>query len=300
MVHGKPRHPQSQGSVERLNCDVKDMLTAWLGDNDSTDWPMGLRFVQFQKNSSYHSGIKQSPYKALFGSEAKVGLRSNTLPTEILERMVSEEDLLAAYSVPSSEREATGHVEHQDVSEATGTMQPDTADPEDSELRVNQQNIEVQRKRAVDGQLSQAERMVKRSRLEHVAGNPGDNVTIPIPLVDRGKGDPRNIMGVIVDRNENDLYRVAVKAGILKGHYSRTQFDLCTNKLFNIEDMSRDVEVGLRQAVQSESRCGGQGYAKCNCAASGKQCQTNRCKCFKSGVKCNSRCHSSTTCPNKN
>src|ERR1051325_7827966 len=24
MVHGKPRHPQSQGSVERLNCDVKD------------------------------------------------------------------------------------------------------------------------------------------------------------------------------------------------------------------------------------------------------------------------------------
>ena len=42
MVHGKPRHPQSQGSVERLNCDVKDMLIAWLGDNNSTDWPIGL------------------------------------------------------------------------------------------------------------------------------------------------------------------------------------------------------------------------------------------------------------------
>ena len=26
--------------------------------------------------------------------------------------------------------------------------------------------------------------------------------------------------------------------------------------------MSRDGEVGLRQAVQSESTCGGQGYAK--------------------------------------
>ena len=25
MVHGKPRNPQSQGSVERLICDVKDM-----------------------------------------------------------------------------------------------------------------------------------------------------------------------------------------------------------------------------------------------------------------------------------
>src|ERR1043165_3209561 len=31
MVHGKPRHPQSQGSVEQLNCDIKDMLIAWLG-----------------------------------------------------------------------------------------------------------------------------------------------------------------------------------------------------------------------------------------------------------------------------
>ena len=41
IVHGKPRHPQSQGSVERLNCDVKDMLIAWLGDNKTTDWAVG-------------------------------------------------------------------------------------------------------------------------------------------------------------------------------------------------------------------------------------------------------------------
>ena len=45
MVHSKPRHPQSQGSVEQLNCDVKDMLIAWLGDNNSTDWPVELKFV---------------------------------------------------------------------------------------------------------------------------------------------------------------------------------------------------------------------------------------------------------------
>ena len=107
-------------------------------------------------------------------------------------------------------------------------------------------------------------------------------------------------MGVIVDRDENYLNRVAILEGIIKGFYSRIQFDLCTQLLHSIEDMSRDDEVGLRQAVQSESRCGGQGYAKCNCATGGKQCRTNRCKCFKSGVKCNSRCHSSITCPNKN
>ena len=69
--------------------------------------------------------------------------------------------------------------------------------------------------------------MVKRSRLEHVPGNPGDNVTIPIPLVDRGRGDPRNTMGVIQDRDENDMYKIAVRAGILKGKYSRNLSDLC-------------------------------------------------------------------------
>ncbi|KAK3880669.1 hypothetical protein Pcinc_014827 [Petrolisthes cinctipes] len=91
----------ANGSVERLNCDIKDMLISWLSDNDTSDWPMGLKFVQFQKNTSYHSGIKQSPYKALFGVEARVGLRSTALPEEVLKTMITEEDLLGAYSFPS-------------------------------------------------------------------------------------------------------------------------------------------------------------------------------------------------------
>ena len=100
--------------------------------------------------------------------------------------------------------------------------------------------------------MAQAERMVKRSRLEHVTGNPGDNVIIPIPLVDRGKGDPRNIMGVIVDRNHNDLYSIAVHAGLLKGRYSRNTFDLCNKKLYTLSDMCTGIEVGLSHAVKDE------------------------------------------------
>ena len=35
-VHGMPRHPLSQGSVERANGDIKDMLVAWrMADNNS-------------------------------------------------------------------------------------------------------------------------------------------------------------------------------------------------------------------------------------------------------------------------
>jgi transposase InsO family protein len=36
LVHGKPRHSQSQGSVERSNKDVQDMLVTWMSDNMKT------------------------------------------------------------------------------------------------------------------------------------------------------------------------------------------------------------------------------------------------------------------------
>lgn len=53
IVHGKPRNPRAQGSVERCNKDVKDMLTTWVHENGNK-WSMGLNFVQFQKNCSHH------------------------------------------------------------------------------------------------------------------------------------------------------------------------------------------------------------------------------------------------------
>ena len=48
IVHGKPRHNQSQGSVERANRDIEDILTTWLHSNATTHWADGLRFVQVQ------------------------------------------------------------------------------------------------------------------------------------------------------------------------------------------------------------------------------------------------------------
>ena len=79
--------------------------------------------------------------------------------------------------------------------------------------------------------MVQAQRIVKRARLDLGPGQPGDNVAVPMPLVDRGHGDPRNILGVILDHDENDMYTICVKAGILNGKYSRNQFDLCPHPL---------------------------------------------------------------------
>ena len=85
LVHGRPRHPQSQGSVERANGDIKDMLVSWMNDNDTTDWSVGIKFVQFKKNTSLHAGIQRSPDSALFGNDATFGLSVSSLPVEILD-----------------------------------------------------------------------------------------------------------------------------------------------------------------------------------------------------------------------
>ena len=46
--------------------------------------------------------------------------------------------------------------------------------------------------------------MVKRFRIELKAGEVGDNVAVPIPFVDRGRGAPRNILGIIVEETVPD------------------------------------------------------------------------------------------------
>ena len=56
---------------------------------------------------------------------------------------------------------------------------------------------------AYASQVSQAERMVKRSRVDFKHGEPGDNVAVPTPLADRGSGNPRNILGVTTQGSGN-------------------------------------------------------------------------------------------------
>ncbi|GFW08979.1 KRAB-A domain-containing protein 2 [Trichonephila clavipes] len=72
IVHGKLRHSQTQGSVERANQNIQNMLTAWM-NNDTNKWSEGLPFVQFAKNITYHKGIAKvltKPCLALKRKEA--------------------------------------------------------------------------------------------------------------------------------------------------------------------------------------------------------------------------------------
>ena len=102
-VKGSPYHPQSQGSVERANGDVKRMLRSALSQNHTDNHHNNdddkknkkdkdakktecdkellrlsassssifnlLAWVQYIKNTSFHSSLGASPYKIVFGVE---------------------------------------------------------------------------------------------------------------------------------------------------------------------------------------------------------------------------------------
>jgi hypothetical protein len=58
---------------------------------------------QFRKNSSFNAGIKQSPYATLFGIKARIGLTSSPLPHDVIQKLQTEDDLLAILSSSSTQ-----------------------------------------------------------------------------------------------------------------------------------------------------------------------------------------------------
>ena len=57
-----------------------------------------------------------------------------------------------------------------------------------------------------------------------------------------------------------------MKSGILSGKYIWNQFDLFMYELYSKDKVTTHRIVSLRAAVQQETKEGGQGFAKCNCA----------------------------------
>ncbi|KAL4083365.1 hypothetical protein QTP88_028689 [Uroleucon formosanum] len=62
IVHGKARHSQSQGSVERANQDIES--------------------------------IKRSPYEAMFGCTMKMELATSSIPKNVITELINEDDLI--------------------------------------------------------------------------------------------------------------------------------------------------------------------------------------------------------------
>ena len=94
IVHGKPRHPESQGAVERVNRDIKDSLFGMMHDHDNDQcWVKYLRWVQWNHNTSYHTAIRMSPYEAVYNKKPSIGLSNISIPQEFWAEINTKDDI---------------------------------------------------------------------------------------------------------------------------------------------------------------------------------------------------------------
>ena len=349
IVHGRPRHPESQGSIERSNQDVENMIRAWMSDNNSKRWSVGLQFVQWQKNISYHRTIGRSPYKALLGCDPKIGLTSSSIPSTLARALTIEEELMEIFDEEENVDlgEVNDCIEDENLvpEEVHVVMTEENADTtitdnnninykinednlsanksisnaqeirckkclcifhpsEDSEQAASvfcslcdmEANILTERQKTRQRTEENAKKMLSTSSRKIATLNQGDCVLLSVPKVDRGPGDSRNIVCLIINQ-KNGVNQVASKHGTIKGWFGPESLSVAGCNFLRNEDIPVEKCISLREAVCLES--GGQGMSKCACKPSSQQCTKNRCACKKSNVLCNSRCHNSLPCFNK-
>ena len=203
LVTGRPRHPQSQGAVERLYGVIQDKLKIWMKENKSSQWSIGLKFVQWQINISRHETVKNSPFKIMFGEEPMIGLASTVVPPSMHEKIQSEEDL---DEVMGSAPEEGGEKDEETV----------------GEVPVEATNIERHvntRQAASEGQENTAQRMTRRAKQLLKELEAGTKATVQVPAVDRGPTDARNLLVVVIEK-DGQLYRVGCKEGIISNRYT--------------------------------------------------------------------------------
>jgi len=104
------------------------------------------------------------------------------------------------------------------------------------------------------------------------------NVTVPIPDVNQAKGSLRNVIAVVLNKNEDNLYQLGTKEGVLNKMYARSEFDICKQAFVQINQVCRISEISLRTAATFIAGGSTQGFVRCHCR---KKCQHNWCNCKK-------------------
>ena len=159
----------------------------------------------------------------------------------------------------------------------------------------NIENAEENKRQSKSNLETQAKKMKMDTDKKFPPASLGDTVRVPIPDVDKGRGDPRNVLAVVMNVTEDGFYRLGTERGILNQLYARSQFSVCQKDLLKVEDVP-DHEIPLRSAATAQSTGTGQGFLRCMCKT---KCQNYKCLCLKKKIKCNSKCHSSLPCCNK-
>ena len=116
-------------------------------------------------------------------------------------------------------------------------------------------------------------------------------MTILIPSVDRGRTDPQNTIGFGTDISDNEIYTIVVKSGPLNSKYPHNQLGLCAASLYTTDDISTKIVTTIWTTVQQNPTVVDK--------IPEMQLYWYKCRCFRTRLMFNSRCHSSLSGYNK-
>ena len=95
--------------------------------------------------------------------------------------------------------------------------------------------------------------MIKHSNKKIKLSEDGENVLVPIPLVDkRSPFDPLNVPGVVLERSEDGMYKIGTAAGVLNNFYISSQFQSSQTDFLASEDIP-NRSVTLRESILKSS-----------------------------------------------
>ena len=302
------------------------MLITWVNDNNNTKWSEGLKFIQSQKNRSFHRGIGRSPYEAMFGSRQVNGLGDADLPPDVIQKLQSEKDLEELINSMENEQNVNHNtdltkenVENENTNvdqkknlgntENEANAKVDNNNGNNDEYSVAESEVSfnyqiTQRGKRILNHREESHKMMKiqatkmlcESNKRYAPLEVGTNVLIRVPDVDRGRLTPRNVLAIVSEINNDGLYKLSTENGPLDRLFSRNELLQADSQFMSQSNNNNIKKIPLRTAANMSSKGSGQGFLRCNCK---RFCGDNKCSCKQRNKKCNSKCHGSLTCKNK-
>ena len=157
-------------------------------------------------------------------------------------------------------------------------------------LCVRKERINIEREGAKSCQ-EQAQKMVSISNSRLPAVDIGVDVVVRVPELDRGRLVPRNILAVVVDVSCSGFYLLGTKEGLLEQPYARSEFIAADSNFIEAHDVpSSSLSLRPASMITSGSK---QGFISFHCK---RYYIDNKCKCCSKNKKCNSKCHSNSSC----
>ena len=73
VLNGRPRHPQTQGLVEKHNSTLKRKLQAWIQDSGGCrHWAQALPEIALLMNHQIHETTGEPPYRVVFKQQMRM------------------------------------------------------------------------------------------------------------------------------------------------------------------------------------------------------------------------------------